>query len=521
MNIRLNNRVILFLPLIVITIGTANCVSDIRDSKTSTPSPPLENIKQTQTLGPSPSETPWVTTGTTTQEPQTDERQDSYIFPSEIDHTIADIIQRGLEERLIYSPIRGEVFYSYVLLKPVERTSDDNFKTYLYVKFREFYVDRGELIEGGGGNIPAALTIEEKEQGWHIDLQTPTPGNQWGSSIQEIFPEDVWPLLFHPPPIPNDRIIENIIHQAEEHFGLVFDPEENSFPPAGKTPTHTVQILTLTPTPTGDLSTLELKVSGQAFISNAGITIQIDLYPKVKRPYYKGLVSSGWRVLIYQRNGDNNYAEGNVLILDELQESYNQYEFSVRTTIEEVQNQFENRRDLIYQIVDQYGNVAWQDDLYLFMNLSQFSDDGIPGDITNNGWVVGKPNLMDEDQIFYTDRQEKFIDITGIRGGFYELVYTFNLAGVTDITTTSELETLADELTCELFPYDDFGKIVAKNSELLSGEVISIAGLYSVYFPPDWLSSEQFPEKSYYLKITEGTGTTIKEDFFHSFPYIP
>ena len=450
-----------------------------------------------------------------------DDRQNSYIFPSQIDQKIAEVIQRGLEERLVFTTIRGDVFYSYVLLKPVEQTGDNVLTAYLYVQFREFYVDRGELFEGGGGNIPAALIMEEKEQGWHIDLQTPTPGNQWGSSIRDIFPEDVWPLLVQSPPLPYEAIGENTIHQAEEQFGLKFDPEENSFPPTGNTPTHAVQILTLTPTPTVDLSTLDLKVSVLLFITSAGITIQIDLYPKVKRPYYKGLLSSGWRVFIHQRNRDNKYTEGKALILDEIHESENQYEFSVRTTVEDIQHQFENRRDLIYQIVDQSGNVAWQDDLYLSMNLSQYSDNNLPGDISNNGWVVGKPNLMDEDQIFYTDRQEKFIVITGIRGGFYELVYTFNLAGVTGITATSEMEALAEEIICELFSYDDDGNTLAKNSEFLSGEVIFIAGLYSVYFPPDWLSSEQFPERSYYLKITDGNGTIIQEDFIHFFPYIP
>jgi hypothetical protein len=407
------------------------------------------------------------------------------------------------------------------LLKPPEKTSDDGFQVYTYVLFRNFFVSQGELIEGGGGNMPAVLTMKEFEDGWDVEVKTPTPGNQWGSSIRELFPEDVWHLLFQSPPIPYDLIKKDIVHQAEKHFGLIFDPDKNSFPPAEPSGTPPVLILTITPSPTLDIYSLEPDVTGQVFVRSNSITIQVDLYPEVARQYYKGLLSAGWRVHLYQRQVDGNYSIQNALSLSELKESENQHEFTVRISLEDVQHAFDNRRDLIYQIVDQDGVIAWQDDLYLPYNLSQYSQEGIPEDTAAIGWATGKPNLMDQDQHFYTNRQEEYFQINGIHGGFYELIYTFNLSGITGITTTEELIAFGEELLCELFVVQDDGKIAAGNPVTLPGYVISIAGLYEVRFPFEWLANEQNQAGSYYLKITDGGGRIIKEDFFRFFPYTP
>jgi hypothetical protein len=137
------------------------------------------------------------------------------------------------------------------------------------------------------------------------------------------------------------------------------------------------------------------------------------------------------------------------------------------------------------------------------------------------GVVVGKPNLLQEDKAKFTDRQEEFIVTKEIHGGFYELTYAFDLVEVTAIKATSEMEALADELTIELFPYQEDGEYSAKNSEVLTGEVFSVAGIFYVYFPYDWLTEERNDEQSFYLRISDGEGNIYKEDYFLFVPYTP
>ncbi len=517
---------LLILPFFIV-FGMASCVQDLHspiDVITATSN--TATLEPTNIASTSPTETFSTTVIATTLTPQADDRRGSYIFPSDIDEEIAEVIQLALERRLAYSTYRGERFYSYVLVKPLEKTDDGVIKAYLYVKNHVFYVDHGELKEGGIGNIPVALIMEKKEDGWRVEVKKPI---EWGSSIREIFPEEVLPLLFHSPPIPYEAIDENIIQQAEEHFGLIFDPVKNGFPPKDRTPTPAIRILTLTPTPTVDISSLELDVSGSVLVTDEYISIGVDLYPKVSRPFQKGLLSSGWRIYLYQRRADHNYANQDVLVLDDINSSSPSInEFYVRVSLEKLQTKFRDGRGFVYQVVDEVGNIFWEDEIYLDHDLSKQYPENYPKnfpedypDLVKEGLVVGEPNLLSINTVPIFLPQGKFIPIEEPQGGFYRLDYIFNLVYTTGITATVEIQNFVDELIIELFPYREDGSYANESAYILSSEVSGAGCLLQANFPHDWLDKKRYNDQRFYLRIADGDGNIYKEAYFHFIPYAP
>lgn len=487
-------------------------------------------IEPVNTPGMSPARTSFVSEMALTLTPQTDHRRGSYLFPSDIEEEIAEVIQLALEERLSYSTYRGERFFSYVLLKPPVKTDTSIIKAYIYVMDRVYYVDQGELKEGGGGNIPVAVILEEKDNGWRVEIETPISGNQWGSSIREIFPEEVLPLLFHSPPIPYEAIENAIIQQAEEHFGLFFDPVKNGFPPTDSTPTPSVRILTLTPTPTLDLSALEPDVSGRAFITDESISISVDLYQGVSRPFQKGLLSSGWHVYLYERRADHNYPDQDVLVLDD-NKNYSGYsgnEFYVEVPLEEVHHEFGDSRGLVYQIVDEMGEVFWQEEIYLDSELSTQYPENDPRkypedypEIVKTGIVIGEPNLLSINIAPVFLPGEKFITVNEPQGGFHSLAYRYNIACAMGITASIEMQHVFDELIIELFPYREDGLYATESALFLSGDISEVNGILQANFPHEWLDKKRDDDQKFYLRIADGNGNTCKEAYIHFIPYIP
>lgn len=517
------------IALLFLVFSLAGC---LQSSGNSTPTNKARSsntslIDPSNTPSIAPTRTLLVTEIALTLTPQADNRRESYLFPSDIDKEIAEVIQIVLEERLSYSTYREERFFSYVLLKPLDITNDGIIKAYIFVMNRKYYVNQGKLIEGGGGDIPAALFMEEKENGWDVVIETPTAG-QWGSSMREIFPADVYPLLSHSSPIPYEAIKENIIHQAEQHFGLIFDPINSGFPKTEHTPTPSIRILTLTPTPTLDLSSLEMDIEGRVNIRDDSLTIQVDLYPKVRRPFYKGLISSNWRVFIHKRRADNHYPEQNALIMDEIKESVNKYEFNVSAPLEELQNKFGDNRGFVYQVVDKTGEVFWQDEFYINNNLiNQYQDNSkniIPEnypDYVNEGLIIGFPNLLSNNisPLFLSDGNN--ITIKEPQGGFYGLHYQFGFCAATGITSTNELQELSENLVIELFLYQEDGFYINQEATVLSGEISGAGGVLQANFPHNWLDVKRTHNQIYYLRIADRDGTIYNEAYIHFFPNTP
>ncbi len=507
----------------------AGCTQNIEDHHLANTNMVLNTVVVTpsNTVRVSPSGTVLPTVLFLTMTTQADSRRDRYLLPSDIDEEIANVIQLALEKRLSPTAYRGKRFFSYVLLKPPEETEDGVIKAFLFVENRVFYVDRGELKEGGGGDIPAVVIMEKKENGWRVEVQTPVPG-EWGSSIREIFPEELLPLIFHSPPIPYEAIEKNIIQQAEEHFGLAFYAAKNSFPPKYNTATPALRILTLTPTPTLDISTLELDVSGRMYIGDEYVSIAVDLYPKVARPFYKGVLSSGWQVYIYRRRANEDDSTQNALVLDEPKEADGRYEFSVKVPLDEILTRFGDSRGFMYQIVDDADEVFFQDEFYIQHGLNtQYQGDskktfpdGYP-DYVNEGLIIGFPNLLSNNisPVFLTN--EGAITVQEPRGGFYRLHFEYNFATATGITGTDELRTLSKNLLIELFPCQENGFCNDQEAIVLSGVISGVSGILQASFPHEWLDQERDDAQTFCLRIADKDNNVYKEVYLHFIPYTP
>ena len=517
-----------FVGLVFILLAAAGCTQDVKtdppaNANTTVP----DSIVRTPTHTVSPSGTVPPTISVLTMTPQADERSGKYLLPSEIDEETAQVIQLALEERLAPKPpYRGKRFFSYALLGPPEETADGLITAYLYVEDRVFYVDHGELMEGGGGDEPVVVTMEKKENGWRVDVQTPVPGREWASSIRKMFPEDLWPLLFHSPPIPYKAIETNIVQQAEEHFGLKFDAAKNSFPQKDSTPTPAVRILTPTPTPTLDVSTLELDVSGKVYMGQDEISIAVDLYPKVGRPFYKGLLSSGWRVEISRC--DDGSSANPVLVLDRLTDSFGQYEFSVTVSLDELHAELGDSRGFAYRVVDRTGKVFFQDEFYVQQGLKnqywghtqKTFPDGYP-EYVNDGVVIGFPNLLSDtiSPVFLSDGD--MITVQEPRGGFYELHFEYGFANATGLTGTDDLQEMSENLVIELRPRQGDGACAPRGAIPLSGTISGVSGVLSVDFPREWLSQKRDNPQDFCLRVTDKDGNLYKETYLRFIPYAP
>jgi hypothetical protein len=450
---------------------------------------------------------------------QADPRLDSYLFPAEIDPEIAQVIQLVLEERLHFTARRGKHFTSYVLLNPVEKTDAGREKVYLFVISHEFYVEGGELKEGGGGQIPVALTLKKHPEGWHAEMET-TLGGDWGTRLREIFPVEVLPLLSNFPPTISRMINENIIQQAESHYGLVFDEAANSFPPTGITATPAVVLLTLTPTPTVDLQSITPNVRARSLVTANRISIMVNLYDGLTRPFEKGLVSADWHVYLFTRNADGNYPLMEGLLLD----SYKSYdgasgnEFSLAIPLEYILEFCGENRGLVYQVTDKSGEVFWEEEIYLSRDLVHiyYNDEGrdFPNDYPQavvEGVLTGEPNLMTNSSILiFTQENGEFI-LQEPPGGFYSLAYQYDIYQATGISSTAALEELSGNLSYELYPYNENGVYNKAEALILEGEISGGSGTLSVKFPHSWLDKDRRYIEKYLLIIHESEGTFYQE----------
>ena len=459
---------------------------------------------------------------------------DGYLFPSAIeDPIIAEVIHLALTERIGIASFGGEPFCSYELLMPLQTDADGTIKAYLQVLCKEFYNDCGVLLRGTGISVPVALTLEEREEGWSVEHQTPKYGSAGGVSIYDIFPSQAWPLLSAPTHRTADgkTFSQNNIQQAEDYFGLPANPTPRWFLPATPTktpiPTSFVEIITLTPTPTVDISALNLAVTkARGYLKDLPdgqyrLMVQLGgafLNHQITS-FQKGQLSSGWRVNIYQRRVDADYSDQVALVLDDVKDPRDQqYTFYVETTLEKIQYQFGNHRDLVYQIIDEAGNVVWQDEIYLSVGLSPLPAN--LGEDIAEGVVVGYPNLVSEDTARFK-HQGKFIPIEEPRGGFYSLTYSFDFIEASRTTARdSELEALIDGLSISLFPYREDGEYVTENSDALSTEVHVGGHYFDVHLPSDWLSEVIKDDHTFYLRIADGEGNILKEEYFHFIPYV-
>ena len=455
-----------------------------------------------------------------TQTAEADPRLDSYLLPAEIDPEIAQVIQLALIERQHYTPRRGKYFTTYVLLGPLEKTTDGQDKAYLFTRSQEFYVEGGELKEAGGGQLPAALSLEKHPQGWHVELETPA-GGDWGTRLREIFPEDLLPLLTNFPTQIRQEIKKNLIQQAESYFGVEYTDGGEDYSYLGHTPTPPVVLLTLTPTPTVDLASLKPTVKASSLVTINSVSISVNLYDGLTREFQKGLVSADWHVYLFHRSPDRNYPLESGLLLDGYKEyaGPSGYEFALHIPLEEVLSYAEENRGLVYQVINNQGEVFWEEEIYLGTGLvhTYFNAEGkdFPNDFpkdVNEGVMLGTPNLISNKEILiFTPENDEFI-VQEPTGGYFSLSYQYR---VPHLTSTTALEELSEALVFELYTESAGGN---NNVLCLEGGISGTSGVLKVDFPHSWLDHEWENMEEYLLIIQDTSGSFYKEISFQFNP---
>jgi hypothetical protein len=538
----INSRGLYILSLFFLGVSVISCTPSTQNAAATQPS-----TSETATLESTSFATSYLTLTPSVTEPAssadlTQLANDGYLFPSDIeDPMIAEVIHLALTDRIGIASFGGEPFCSYELLMPLHTDVNGTIKVYLQVLCQEYYENNGDLQSGTGISIPVALTLEEREEGWSVEHQTPEAGN-WGPSLREIFPSQSWPRISDPTGRTADgkTLTQNNIQQAEEYFGLLVDPTPRWLLPATPTktprPTSSVLIITSTPTPTlPALSTLTLEVSRVSVSQQSSvsgpfwISVRLESVPRLSTgplnnrltPFQKGLLSSGWRVYVYQRRADNEYSNQAALVLDDVKDPHAwEHTFEVEFTQEEVLDQLGDHRDLVYQIVDRAGNVSWQGEFYDSTGLSQFPAEY--GAETAEGVVVGYPKLVSENAVLFA-HQGTFIPIEQLRGGFDHLHYEFDFLKESGTTMTAfELDALIKESEIRVFPYREDGDYAIESSFTLSGRTLGGGGpFFRVHFPYDWLSETSKSDQKYYLRIVDGEGNIYIEEYFHFIPTAP
>jgi hypothetical protein len=420
---------------------------------------------------------------------------------------------------------------------PIQKDSEGRTRVYIWTLCNEFFVESGILQKGSGISVPVALTLEERPEGWNVEINRPVTGN-WGPSIKAIFPLETWKLLFASEPSEIEYrnallepLSQNNIRQATEIFGLSFEPtpKGNIKSTSTSRPTSFFRLITLTPTATLDLSTFK-EVSDVAFNwADNRLQLMVQIGNDYNNgfqitSFQKALLSKGWQVHIYQYQTDEMYSEGDAFVLKNIkdpQQVDSRYTFLVETTLEELQNRFRDRRDLVCQVINENGKVVWQSNLYLSNNFSWLPEEVYrTGIVYGNGVVVGYPNLLSQDRSLFL-HEEEFITVKEPIGGFYRLSYTFSLAQVAKPMSVYDLVEFSKRLVVRIFQYHENGEYAVGNGYVLSGEVSATSGIFTVDFPNSWLSHSFKGTTDYYLRIEDIDGNIIKEEFFHFIEFAP
>lgn len=232
-------------------------------------------------------------------------------------------------------------------------------------------------------------------------------------------------------------------------------------------------------------------------------------------------LTSGWRIFIFRYRVDHIYSNQPALILDNLQVKTNSAHHNITTDLspKDLQDQFGDYRAFTFQVFDEAHNLKWQGHFSLApSNAVPINWDEIKDNFVD-GIIMGYPHSRLENETAFV-RQDNAITIIEPRDGFYLLYYMFDFSTVTGITATSEQEALAKELNIEFFSYRDDGEYSSETPKELRGEVISVAGVSYVYLPIEWLKKTNNYTQPLYLRITDGVGNIIKENFIQYIPYV-
>ena len=232
-------------------------------------------------------------------------------------------------------------------------------------------------------------------------------------------------------------------------------------------------------------------------------------------------LTADWQIFIFQYRVDNIYTNQPALILDNLQVKTDSAHHNITTDLnpKDLQDHLGDIQAFTFHVYDEAHNIKWEDRFSLAPNNAVPINWDEIKDYFVDGIIMGYPHSRLENETAFV-RQDKAITIIEPRDGFYLLYYMFDFSTVTGITATSEQEALAKELKIELFSYRDDGEYSSETPKELRGEVISVAGVSYVYLPIEWLKKITNYTQPLYLRITDGDGNIIKENFIQYIPYV-
>lgn len=232
-------------------------------------------------------------------------------------------------------------------------------------------------------------------------------------------------------------------------------------------------------------------------------------------------LTSDWQIFIFQYRVDNIYTNQPALILDNLQVKTDSAHHNITKDLspKDLQDCLGDYRAFTFHVYDEGHNIKWEGRFSLAPNNAVPINWDEIKDYFVDGIIMGYPHSRLENETAFV-RQDKAITIIEPRDGYYLLYYMFDFSTVTGITATSEQESLAKELNIELFSYRDDGEYSSETPKELRGEVISVAGVSYVYLPIEWLKRTNNYTQPLYLRITDGDGNIIKENFIQYIPYV-
>lgn len=230
-----------------------------------------------------------------------------------------------------------------------------------------------------------------------------------------------------------------------------------------------------------------------------------------------------WRVVVYRYRTDGMYINQHFVDANfktDVMSYPNRLVIylSADVSIEAIQTKFGDCSAFAYQVLNEQGKVQQQGNFAFNPHPLFASGGGLMGNI-HDGITVGFPYSLNEKETEFF-HEGKFITIHELKSGFYRLSYLFNLTEATGVSATVEQEKVANELTIRFFPYQEEGNYFDRDAYLADGTLIHTAGIYQVHLPIDYLrNNTNSNNNKYYLRVLDGSGKIVREEYFVFIPY--
>ncbi len=134
-----------------------------------------------------------------------------------VTENMEDVITQYIEEQVAHQSHRGTSFSAQEFYGTKQK-DDGEIYVYLWTYYSEYYLDNGELQQGGGASLPLIVVIKEDnfEEFYVVEHFRPLDGSEYDPSVRSLFPEKYHDRIFTRN---NVRDLEPLVKQkAEAHF---------------------------------------------------------------------------------------------------------------------------------------------------------------------------------------------------------------------------------------------------------------------------------------------------------------